>query len=386
MPENALSERLAEVLAEVEPGEPGFGAGVAVAKDGALLAEAWLGEAAPGRPWRADTPIVTWSVSKGLAAMVVARLAQDGDIDPAAPIHSYWDGFGAAGQTTTLADVMTHRAGLPLLPAAPGLPRFDDAASWDDATAAEALARTPPEPGLVDRVAYHALTYGWLVGECVRRATGLGLDAQTQRVLAEPHGLALGFGTRSARIRDRLARPGVPRQGREKCASVDAAFADPDNLLRQALCVPAGLGFADVLRLTEAADFLAAETPAISLISDAASLARAYSIFAAGAPSLISPAGRDAMLRERARTDDDDVTGGARIMALGVALNSPPSIELSPGPRSFGHPGMGGSLAWGDPDSGLGFAYLTNAAIPDTVTDPRAVALSRVARAFSVAS
>lgn len=385
MPESALSDRLAAVLAEVEPGEPGFGAGVAVAKDGALLAEAWLGEAAPGRPWRADTPIVTWSVSKGVAAMVVARLAQHGDIDPDAPIRSYWPGFGAPGQTTTLADVMTHRAGLPWLPDAPGLPRFDDAASWDDATAAEALARTPPEPGLAGRVAYHALTYGWLVGECVRRATGLGLDAQTQRVLARPHGLALGFGTRSARIRDRLARPGVPRMGSENCAAVDAAFAEPGNPLRRALCVPAGLGFADVLRLTEAADFLAAETPAISLISDAASLARAYSLFAAGAPAFISPAGRDAMLRERASTDDDDITGGARIMALGVVLNSPPSIELSAGARSFGHPGMGGSLAWGDPDTGLGFAYLTNAAIPDTVTDPRAVALSRVARALSMA-
>lgn len=380
MTESTLSDRLARVLAEVEPNEPGFGASVAVAKDGVLLAEAWRGEAALGRPWLPDTPIVTWSVSKGIAAMIVARLAQDALIDPDAPIRSYWPEFGAPNGTTTLGDVMTHRAGMPWLPEASGLPCFSDAATWSGKAAVDALARMPPVPDLVGHVAYHALSYGWLVGECIFRATGLSLDQQTQRLLAGPNALELGFGTQSAEVRGRLAKPGVPGCGKENCKAVDAAFADPGNLLRRALCVPIGVSFSDVLRMTENADFLASETPAISLIADAPSLARAYSLFAAGNPSFITPNGRDAALRLRASTDEDAVTGGTRNMALGFIRNSPPSIVLSPGPHGFGHPGMGGSLAWGDPESGLGFAYLSNAAIPDTVTDPRAMALSRVAR------
>lgn len=379
MTDAVLQSRLAAALAKVEPGEPGFGAGVAIARDGVLLAEAWTGEAQTGRAWQADTPIVTWSVSKGVVAMIAARLAQDGEIDLDAPIRSYWPDFGTQDCTITLADVMTHRAGLPWLPDLPDLPSFRDASSWTGNAAAMALARMPPEPNLEGHVAYHALTFGWLVGECLQQATGLGLNAQLQKLLAGPNGLEMSFGTQDADLRDRLARPGVPKIGSEKCAAVDAAFADPGNPLRRALCVPVGQNFSDVLRQTERAEFLAAETPAISLISDASSLARAYSLFASGNTCFIRPDGRDTALRMRARTDDDGVTGGARTMALGFVLNSAPSIFLSSAPGSFGHPGMGGSLAWGDPERGLGFTYLTNAAIPDTVTDPRAVALSRIA-------
>lgn len=379
MREAKLQGRLLEALAEVESGEAGFGAGVAVAKDGVPLAEAWFGEAAPGRPWRTDTPILTWSVSKGVAAMVVARLAQDGAIDLDAPIRSYWPDFGGPTCVTSLADVMTHRASLPWLPNGPGLPNFREAYSWTGEGAKTALARMQPVSDFEGKVAYHALTYGWLIDECLRRATGHGVDAQLQRLFARPHGLAMWFGTTDSDLRKRLAEPGVPAHGLEKCAAVDAAFKEPGNRLRRALCVPTGLSFLDVLRLTKTADFLAAETPAISLITNASSLARAYSLFATGDPSFITPEGRDAALRARAHTDDDRVTGGARTMALGFMLNSTPLNLMSPRPKSFGHPGMGGSLAWGDPETGLGFAYLTNAAIPDTVIDPRAKALSRIA-------
>ncbi|SLN23303.1 serine hydrolase domain-containing protein [Roseisalinus antarcticus] len=382
--EAPLSARLSETLARVETRETGFGAEVAVARDGLLIGRAWVGEAAPGRAWTPGTPVVTWSVSKGVAAMVVARLARDGALDPFAPIRDYWPGFGQGGAPVTLADVMTHRAGLPWLPDRPGMPDFADPESWDAAPGiAEALAEMAPVAEMVGKVGYHALTYGWLVGECVHRATGASLDDMLQSHIATPSDLRMSFGTRAPETLAALARPGIPEVARDKALAVDAAFADPDNALRRSLCVPVGDSFAEVLRTTQSPAFLAAETPAISLVSDAGSLARAYSLFASaervGAYQIIDSLGRDAAIAQLGGTRDDLITGGARNMALGFALNSPPSIALSRGARCFGHPGMGGSLAWGDPDSGLGFAYLTNAAIPDTVTDPRAVALADLA-------
>lgn len=385
MMDQSLNARLKSALESAEPGEPGFGAGVAMAMDGELVAEAWIGEAAPGMAWQADTLIVTWSVSKGVAAMLVARLAQGGAIDPDAPIDTYWPGFGAEDKgAITLAEVMTHRAGLPWLAETPNLPSFGDAQSWTDTEAvATALARMRPVDGLVGTIAYHALTYGWLVGECVRRATGDSLNAHAQQLFAGPHGWALGFGTQSAAVQERLATSGIPESGRENANAVDEAFDSPTNKLRRSLCVPVGMSFAEVLRVTQDPAFLAAESPAISLIADAPSLARAYSLFAAGDHAgpqpFIGTQARDRYLKQMASTADDGVTGGARRMALGFVLNSPPSITLSSAQGAFGHPGMGGSLAWGDPRSGLGFAYLTNAAIPDVVTDPRAMDLSRVA-------
>lgn len=382
--DGSLGPRLETALAAVETDEPGFGSAVAVARNGALVGAAWVGEAAPGRAWTKTTPVVTWSVSKGVAAMVVARLIQEGALDPDVPIRSYWPEFaGVSGARTTLADVMTHRAGLPWLPDRAGLPSFADPRSWSAVDAIDhALAELEPVPGLAGTVAYHALTYGWLVDASVRRATGAGLNAHLQRMSASPHGLLMSFGTRCADIRSRLAKPGVPKVAREQAAAADEAFADAENALRRSLSIPRGMTFADVLSTTQEQEFLAAETPAISLVSDAGSLARAYSLFAAGgtvgADALIGTAHRDRALAFRAGTDDDWVTGGARNLALGFVLNSPPSISLAPAVHAFGHPGLGGSLAWGEPESGLGFAYLTNAAIPDTQTDARARALSRV--------
>lgn len=380
-----LGAHLEEQLIKVETSERGFGGAVAVAQAGELLGVAWKGEAAPGRLWTETTPTVTWSVSKGVVAMVVAFLAQAGEIDPDAPIRDTWPEFGAgSARSMTLSDIMTHRAGLPWLPEADGLPSFAAAADWSrSASIADALAEMTPLEDLQGKVAYHALTYGWLVSACVTRATGADLNAHLRRMLSGRDGIRMSFGTTDETLLSQLTTAGVPDSGQMQARAVDAALSDPENRLRRSLCVPVGMSFADVLRLTKEPEFLAADTPAISLIADAGSLARAYSLFAAvGSGSLTGTKARDRAVKPRADTLDDGVTGGARRMALGFVLRSSPSIDLGPRPKAFGHPGMGGSLAWGDPDTGLGFSYLTNAAVPDTVTDARAVALSHLASAM----
>ena len=380
-----LGAHLEEQLSRVETTELGFGGAVAVAQGGQLLGIAWTGEAAPGRPWTKTTPTVTWSVSKGVVAMVVAFLAQSGEIDPEAPIRDTWPEFGVgAARSLTLSDVMTHRAGLPWLPEADDLPSFAATEAWSRSGAiADALAEMALVEELRGQIAYHALTYGWLVGACVRRATGANLNAHLRRMLSGRDGIRMSFGTTDETILSQLTTPGVPQSGQEQAQAVDAALSDPENRLRRSLCVPVGMSFSDVLRRTEDPGFLAADTPAISLIADAGSLARTYSLFAAAGPkSFIATKARDRAIIPRADTSDDGVTGGARRMAIGFVLGSSPSIDLGPRPKAFGHPGMGGSLAWGDPETGLGFAYLTNAAVPDTVTDPRALALSHVASAM----
>lgn len=377
-----LGARLERLLEETEPSEPGFGAGVSVFQDGALCGEAWIGEAAKGREWKRTTPVLTWSVSKGIVSMIVARLTQEGLIEPDLPIATYWPAVGYASTgAITLKDIMTHRAGLAWLPDTEFTPSFADPSSWAEKERIEdVLAALEPIDGLVGKIGYHALTFGWLVESCVRRATGKGLSTHLQQILKEVEGVNMSFGTQCAEVLEELAVQGIPHVAQEKAADVDKAFADRENPLRKSLFVPEGMTFSDVLQVTNKATFLAAETPAMSLISDAGSLAKSYSLFAAAERidqgALINASGLNNVLQSLVETKEDAVTGGARNMALGFVLNSMPSIHLSPGGRSFGHPGMGGSLAWGDPDSGIGFAYVTNASIPDTVTDKRASGLS----------
>ncbi len=380
--DGVLGARLEALLNKVEPQEAGYGAGVSVFREGSLLGQAWIGEAAPGRAWSKTTPVLTWSVSKGIVSILVALLARDGPIDPDCPISTYWPEFGSGSKNgLSLMDVMTHQAGLAWLPKAEAMPSFGSTTGWvQTETIEDALATMASIPDQTGQVGYHALTFGWLIEGCLRRATGKGLNAHLQHMIGVVDGIDMSFGTRSSAVKKALAKPGVPHIGLEKAAAVDEAFADAENPLRKSLCVPTGMTFSEVLRATEDDAFLAAETPAMSLISDANSLARVYSLFATAervdGEILIDNAGRDEAIRGRAETDEDAITGGARKMAVGFVLNSPPSISLAPGDRVFGHPGMGGSLAWGDPETGLGFAYLTNASIPDTVTDARAVELS----------
>src|SRR5215211_6707586 len=150
---------------------------VAAYLDGALVVDAWAGLADPerGRPMNGDTLINVWSAGKAVAATTVHALVERGALAYDAPLTRYWPEFGANGkERTTVADVLTHSAGVPQLP-----PDITPEEAIDVPTLADWLARQAPlwEPGT--RTGYHGFTFGILVNELVRRATGRTFDEVT---------------------------------------------------------------------------------------------------------------------------------------------------------------------------------------------------------------
>ena len=160
------------------------GAAFAAYHRGQKVVDLWGGVADPttGRQWDEDTMVLTYSTTKGATAMCANRLAEQGLLDVDAPVTQYWPEFGQSGKdAVTVGDLLAHRAGLPWID---GTMSFDEAIAWDPVV--EALARQSPawEPG-TDH-GYHAVTFGYLVGEVVRRITGRSLGTYFRDEIAGP--------------------------------------------------------------------------------------------------------------------------------------------------------------------------------------------------------
>ena len=165
------------------------GAGVAVYHQGELMVDLTGGSAADG-PYDETTLQLVFSTTKGAAAACVAILVDRGQIDPAAPVGNYWAEFAAGGKDeVTVEQMLSHRAGIPAV---------DSMLSIDQICAVgpvvEALAAQAPlwEPGSTH--GYHALTYGWLAGELVRRVDGRSIGAFFADEVATPLGLDFWIG------------------------------------------------------------------------------------------------------------------------------------------------------------------------------------------------
>ncbi|MFE7074402.1 serine hydrolase domain-containing protein [Streptomyces sp. NPDC057620] len=354
------------------------GAAVAVYRDGHKVVDLWAGtkDIDGAEPWARDTAQIVRSATKGVAAAALLLLHQRGLLDLDAPVGEYWPGFKAAGKERVLVrHVLSHRAGLPVLdhPLTPE-------ESLDPLRGAEAVARQAPvwEPG-TDH-GYHALTYGWLTGELLRRVTGDGIGDWIAREIADPVGADLWVGLpereaarvgRVGRIETAAGDGGLRARPKQ---SVVQAYEDPDSLTRRA--------FAAITPFPDQNDpaYRAAALPATNGIATADGLARFYASLIGevdGGARLFTPATLAA-----ARTEES--AGPDRVLVintsfgLGYMLHGSASPFLSPG--SFGHPGRGGSLGFADPDSGTAFAYVTNGFRKTVTADPRAQALVRAVR------
>ncbi|HKC27951.1 MAG TPA: serine hydrolase domain-containing protein, partial [Jatrophihabitans sp.] len=186
-----------------------LGAAVSVYVDGRCVVDLWGGVAdqRSGRPWRRDTACVTFSCTKAVTATAALLLAQRGDVDLDAPVTSWWPEFGAHGKDATTGEhLLSHQA---------GLPAFDRPISVEDAAnpvaMAAQLAGQSPEwsPGTAH--GYHALTFGWLVGELVRRHSGRTVGEFVRGEL----GPQLWVGV-PATMLDELARIAPGRPGRAR--------------------------------------------------------------------------------------------------------------------------------------------------------------------------
>ena len=337
-----------------------LGAAVAATLEGELVVDLWAGhrDAERTRPFERDTLVNVYSTTKGLTAIALHRLVDEGRVDLDAPVARYWPEFAQAGKATLpVRYLLSHEAGLAAVKKPLALEALFD---WEAMTSA--LAEQEPwwEPG--KRHGYHALTYGWLVGEVIRRVRGRSVGRVVREEIAGPLGaeFEIGFGPElDARVAPMLLGPvHADSDGRPAFDLAAAVRADPDGMLAKVFANPPLL---DLVRVNSRG-WRAAEIPAANGHTNAHSLARIYAALAnGGAASGVRILSREAI--ERARTEQvqgpDAVLPAPTRLGLGFFLSS--EFEpLGPNPGAFGHSGAGGSLGVADPEHRLSFGYVMN--------------------------
>lgn len=352
------------------------GAACAAYVGGRKVVDLWGGEAdrTTGRPWSEDTLSVIWSATKGAVAVLVHLLAQRGELDLDAPVARYWPEFAGHGKEgVTVRMVLDHQAGLPVI---------DRDVSLDELFAvdpvAERLAGQAPvwEPG-TDH-GYHAFTYGFLLGEIVRRATGRRLGRAFADEVAGPLGLDFWIGLpeeHEGRVARLIPTPvgdvstdGLPLAAREHAGAFFRAFADPTTLTYRALRPTGGAGFGNETMGDPRAH--RAEWGFGGGICDARSLARMYAacVGEVDGVRLLSAATLADATAEQGDRRDAVLVYPTR-WASGFML--PNAIETFLSPASFAFTGAGGHLGLGDKDLGVGFAYTMTAMFGNLTGDPR---------------
>jgi CubicO group peptidase (beta-lactamase class C family) len=330
------------------------GAGLNVIVDGREVIDLWGGHADPARtrPWRRDTLANVYSTTKGITAIAAHQLVERGELDLDAPVARYWPEFAQKGKAEIpVRMLLNHRAGLPAI-AKPLQPT--DIFDWETMT--RALEQQEPwwTPG-TDH-GYHALTYGWLVGELIRRVSGMGVGRYVREHIAAPLGAEFWIG-----LPEELdARTADLHQG--------PISTDGPNFLAQMTAEPEGVmaktfGNPPVLMMDpNARAWRAAELAAANGHTTAPALARIYAALANGGAldgvRILKPE-----TIERARTQES--LGPDRVLTMvtriGLGFMLPPANEpLGPNPRTFGHGGAGGSLGVADPEARVGFGYVMN--------------------------
>jgi CubicO group peptidase (beta-lactamase class C family) len=362
------------------------GAAFCAYHDGRKVVDLWGGIAdeATGRRWDEHTLGLVYSSTKGATAMCANKLAQEGRLDVEAPVAEYWPEFAAAGKgNIPVRMLLAHEAGLAWVDEKLTL---DDILAWTPIV--EALERQAPvwEPGTMH--GYHAVTYGNLVGEVVRRITGKSLGAYFREAVAEPLGLDFWIGLPEAE-EARVAMLVGDLSGGNREALEEGAramldqFMGPETKLGKALTVNGAFGR---FNGADSHDFPggnvfntravhAAEVPAANGICDARSLARMYAacIGDVDGVRLLS----DAQMRDAStqRTNGPDTVILDLDLQFGLGFFVRSSIMVVGGEGSFGHAGAGGSLGWADPDAGLAFGYVMNRMEMGLAGDPRSFTL-----------
>lgn len=348
---------------------PWGGASLAVYQDGSPVIDVWGGiaDVSTGRSWSHDTTTLMYSCSKSVSAIVVLRLAEQGLIDLDAPVATYWPEFAQHGKEhVTVRDVMSHRAGVPLVDATLTLDEI-----LEGGALVEALASQPPlwEPGQAH--AYHAITVGTLLGEIVMRASGKTLGTVLREDLAGPLGLELGIGLPDEEQgRVALILPSDPTAVSPETLDLVRAILDEDDRPVRALtlngAVPIPLPGVTLQNAWNLPELKAAELPAGNAVSTARSLAKLHAALVAPFTDAAG-IGREPLLTTA--TVDDATrplsTGpqaiGPRIppyAVWGSAFMLPSDLRPMLGRTSFGHDGAAGALCFADRESRVGFAFL----------------------------
>lgn len=343
-----------------------LGAAVAVAIEGKLVVDMWAGwmDSDRTRPWEHDTLVDVFSVGKAMAALCVMLLVERGQLDLDAPVSRHWPQFAAAGKDgVTVRMLLSHRAGVPAIRRDLPEPAIYD---WDVITSA--LAQEEPwwKPG--DGHGYHVNTFGFLVGEVVRRVSGDSIGTFFRREVAEKLNADFHFGLgveHDRRTAEYLFAAESLEPGEEDVDRAPPADLDPQRrfLLSRVYMNPPGMSG---LGTVNTRAWRAAEIPSANAHATARAVARIYSALACGGAvdgiRLLDRGTIEEAVAE-ASAGEDLVLGRPSRFGLGFQLTQP-ERPLGPNRGSFGHFGAGGSVGFADPDVGLAFGYAMNRSGP----------------------
>lgn len=345
------------------------GAACSIYHRGQPVVDIWGGcaDARTGRPWQEDTITLVFSAAKGPTATCINQLAEAGRLDVDLPIAHYWPEFGCNGkELITTRMVLSHQAGLA---AVDGALSLDEVLDWDPVVNAIAIQAPNWEPG--SKHGYHARSFGWILGELIRRISAESPGQYLQKHICKPLGLRYWVGLPTEQLAA-CATLVPPAGGSDAIAELLGA----DSLTARVMSGPNGLfGYN---QMWNRAEVLQAEMPSSNGVGDARSLARFYAALV-GVVDGVRLLGQEQLDRacEVQVRGPDAVIFRETCFGLGYSLQ--PALAPAAGPRSFGHPGAGGALAFADPDADMGFAYVMNAMQFNPEGDQRSMTLVKAA-------
>jgi CubicO group peptidase (beta-lactamase class C family) len=348
------------------------GAALCIQVGGETVVDLWAGTADRdgAQAWHTDTIANLFSCTKPFAAVTVLQLVGEGKLALDEPVARIWPEFGQAGKAAvTLRQLLCHQAGLPavrdMLPAE---------ALYDWQLMTQTLAAEQPwwTPG--QGHGYAAITYGWLVGEVLRRADGRDPgDAIAARV-ARPLALDFHVGLPDAEFHRvaHIAR-GKGNAGDEAAQRLlQTTLREPASMTARAFTNPPS-----IMTSTNKPEWRRMQQPAANGHGNARSLAGFYAGLLDG--SLLEPELLGEMTRQHSAGEDKTLLTPTRF-GLGCMLDQPTlaNATYGLGAKAFGHPGAGGSTGFADPERDVAFGFVTNTLGPYVLMDPRAQKLARV--------
>jgi CubicO group peptidase (beta-lactamase class C family) len=361
-----VREAFAENFAQREE----IGASVAVVAGGQPVVNLWGGwaDAARTRPWQEDTLTNVWSTTKAMTSLCAHILMDRGELDPDAPVARYWPEFAVGGKADIpVRWIMGHRSGLAGLAVPVSVEDYYD---WDKITGLLALQKPLWEPGTA--TGYHAITFGFLVGEVIRRISGQSPGRFFGSEIGGPLEADFHIGLPESQLGRCSDLRGV-RPTEDEQTAVARAYASAHPAAMAALMNPPLTGDE-----ANADDWRMAEIPAANGHGTALGLATVFGTLVDGSNRLISAETLKTACTGQGRLTDL-VLGFPVDFGLGFALSGP-EHHFGPNPAAFGHDGFGGSAVCADPESGVALAYVMNRMGMNLVDDPRKMAVLDGAR------
>lgn len=353
------------------------GAALAVVRGGEVIASLWAGtrDREQTLPWREDTCVNVFSAGKPLVAAVIMTLVAEGALDLDKPIGVYWPAFAARGkEAITARQILSHTSGLSAFH-----PRVKEPVIFDRVAVASLLEYETPwwSPGTAQ--GYSPFLCGWILAELACRVSGeTDFNRVFQQRVAQPLAMQAYYGVPIdqqqaladvAPLKKPLGSIGIASEGANSAALGQLMKADPRGVTNRAFSNPMSL-----MNSTNTQTWRSACIPAANCHTDALSLARFYADLASTQPSVVTREVRDQFTAGSA-AQQDRVLGVNLRFGLGFMLSQDVDDCRYGSLAGFGHPGAGGSVGFADPESGIGFGYVTSRLGQSLLVDARAQSL-----------